>query len=112
MKQTYFFVLTIITTVFVLGLAALKVNEACSNALFSIPENLQTYVNYARDYGAMTLLCLFAFGGLAGKVVKIVFGILILIAIVCFIIATVAPQVFHNIFSGSAPSIINLVLKA
>ena len=39
MKKMYFFVLTLITTAFVLGLALLKVNEACSNELFSIPAN-------------------------------------------------------------------------
>ena len=86
MKKTYFFVLTIITTAFVLGLAALKINDACGGTLFNIDE-YATYVNFAKDYGAMTLLCLFAFGGLAGKVVKIVFGILIILAILIFIIS-------------------------
>ena len=98
MKRMYFFVLTIITTVYVLGLALLKVNEACSNTLFAIPENLQKFVDYAVDYGAMTLLCLFAFGGLAGKFIKFIIAILIIIAIVIFIIATIAPQWIENIF--------------
>ena len=109
MKQTYFFILTIITTAFVLGLAMLKINEACGNSLFSIPEQFAPYVNYAVDYGAMTLLCLFAFGGLAGKVVKVILGILIILAIVGFVIATVAPQIFHNIATGSAQILANLL---
>ncbi len=112
MKKTYFFVLTVITTAFVLGLAALKINEACNNTLFSIPTEYQKYVDFARDYGAMTLLCLFAFGGLAGKAIKIVFGILIILAIVIFIVAAAAPQFFHNIFNGSPEAIVRLVLKA
>ena len=109
MKQTYFFVLTIITTAFVLGLAALKINGACGNSLFSIPEQFIPYVNYAVDYGAMTLLCLFAFGGLAGKVIKVVFGILIILAIVGFVLATVAPQIFHDVATGSAQVMANLL---
>lgn len=98
MKKMYFFVLTIITTVFVLGLAALKVNEVFNNSLFVIPENLQTYVDYAVEYGAMTLLCMFAFGGLAGKVVKVILIIFLIIAIVIFVIATAAPDWIKNIF--------------
>ena len=109
MKQTYFFVLTVITTAFVLGLALLKINGACGNSLFSIPDQYAPYVNYAVDYGAMTLLCLFAFGGLAGKLVKVVFGLLIILAIVGFVLATVAPQVFHNIATGSAQVVANLL---
>jgi hypothetical protein len=109
MKQTYLFILTVITTAFVLGLAMLKINEACGNSLFSIPEQFAPYVNYAVDYGAMTLLCLFAFGGLAGKVVKVILGILIILAIVGFVIATVAPQIFHNIATGSAQIFANLL---
>lgn len=109
MKQTYLFILTVITTAFVLGLAMLKINEACGNSLFSIPEQFAPYVNYAVDYGAMTLLCLFAFGGLAGKVVKVILGILIILAIVGFVIATVAPQIFHNITTGSAQIFANLL---
>lgn len=100
MKKMYFFVLTLITTAFVLGLALLKVNEACSNELFSIPANLQPYVDYAVDYGAMTLLCLFAFGGLAGKIVKLIVIILIVLAIVVFIIATAVPQWLQGLFGG------------
>ena len=53
MKKVYFFVLTLITTAFVLGLALLKVNEACGNTLFAIPLEYQKYVDYAVEYGAM-----------------------------------------------------------
>ena len=72
MKKMYFFILTLITTAIVLGLALLKVNEVCGGELFTIPEQFEDYISYAKEYGAMTLLCLFAFGGLAGKVVKFV----------------------------------------
>ena len=101
MKKTYFFVLTLITTAYVLGLALLKVNEACGNTLFAIPLEFQNYVNYAVEYGAMTLLCLFAFGGLAGKVLKFIIIILVIIAIVVFIIATCAPSWLQAIFGGA-----------
>lgn len=111
MKRTYFFILTLITTAYVLGLAFLKVNEACSNSLFSIPTNLQPYVDYAVDYGAMTLLCLFAFGGLAGKIIKFIVIAVIVLAIILFIIATLAPQWIHNIFNGGAKEIVSFVVK-
>ncbi len=101
MKKLYFFVLTLITTAFVLGLALLKVNEACDNTLFSIPENVQPYVDYAVDYGAMTLLCMFAFGGLAGKIIKFFVIILIVLAIVVFVVATMAPQWLQSLFNGT-----------
>lgn len=100
MKKMYFFVLTLITTAFVLGLALLKVNEACGNTMFSIPLEFQKYVDYAVEYGAMTLLCLFAFGGLAGKIIKFIVIALIVIAIVVFIIATAAPNWIQGIFGG------------
>ncbi len=100
MKKLYFFILTLITTAFVLGLAMLKLNEAFDNTLFSIPENLQPYVDYAVDYGAMTLLCLFAFGGLAGKIIKIIVIVLIILAILIFVVATVAPAWLQSLFSG------------
>ena len=102
MKQEYFFVLTIITTAFVLGLALLKVNEIADGSLFVIPTEYQKYVDYAVEYGAMTLLCCFAFGGLAGKVVKIIVGILLLIAIAVFVIAIVAPQWIKGLFNKQA----------
>ena len=100
MKRMYFFILTLITTAFVIGLALLKVNEACSNELFSIPANIQPYVDYAVEYGAMTLLCLFAFGGLAGKIIKFIVIILIVLAIVVFIIATAVPEWLSGLFDG------------
>ncbi len=100
MKKLYFFILTLITTAFVIGLALLKVNEACSNELFSISANVQPYVDFAVEYGAMTLLCLFAFGGLAGKIIKIILIILIILAIVVFIIATVVPDWIGSLFNG------------
>ena len=100
MKKTYFFILTLITTAYVIGLALLTVNEACSNSLFSIPANIQPYVDYAVEYGAMTLLCLFAFGGLAGKILKFIIVFLIVIAIVIFIIATAVPEWLAGLFDG------------
>ena len=100
MKKIYFFVLTLITTAFVIGLALLKVNESCNNTLFAIPTEFQPYVDYAVEYGAMTLLCLFAFGGLAGKIIKFIVIILIVLAIVVFIIATAAPAWLQSIFGG------------
>ncbi len=100
MKKVYFFILTLITTAFVLGLALLKVNEACDNTLFSIPTNLQPYVDYAVDYGAMTLLCLFAFGGLAGKIIKFFVILIIIFAILAFVVATMAPQWLQSLFNG------------
>ena len=109
MKRVYFFILTLITTAFVIGLAMLKVNEACGNTLFSIPENLQPYVDYAVEYGAMTLLCLFAFGGLAGKIIKFIIIFLIVIAIIIFIIATAAPAFLQNLFGGGAKELITLL---
>lgn len=109
MKKVYFFVLTLITTAFVIGLALLKVNEACSNELFSIPEKFQPYVDYAVDYGAMTLLCLFAFGGLAGKIIKFIVIILIVLAIVLFIIATLMPEWISGLFgSGEGEAVVRL----
>ena len=101
MKKMYFFVLTLITTVFVIGLALLKINEVCNNTLFVIPENLQKYVDFAVDYGAITLLCMFAFGGLAGKIIKIIVIIFIVIAIIIFIIAAAAPSWLQGIFGGA-----------
>ncbi len=103
----YFFVLTLITTAFVLGLALLKINEVAGGSLFSIPTEYQTYVDYAKEYGAMTLLCCFAFGGLAGKVVKVIVVILLILAILVFVIATFAPQWISNLFGGGK-SIITL----
>ena len=107
MKQMYFFVLTLITTAFVLGLALLKINDVAGGTIFSIPTEYQTYVNYAKEYGAMTLLCCFAFGGLAGKVVKVIVVILLILAILVFVIATFAPQWISNLFGGGK-SIITL----
>ncbi len=101
MKQMYFFVLSIITTAFVIGLALLKVNDVVGGTLFSIPTEYQKYVDYAVQYGALTLLCCYAFGGLAGKVIKIIIGILLLLAIALFTIAIVAPQWIQGIFGGS-----------
>ena len=101
MKQVYFFVLSIITTAFVIGLALLKVNEVAGGALFTIPTEYQKYVDYALQYGALTLLCCYAFGGLAGKVIKIVIGIVLLIAIALFTIAIVAPQWIQGMFGGA-----------
>ncbi len=110
MKKFYFFILTIITTVFVLGLALLKVNEACDNTLFLIPENMQPYVDYAVDYGAMTLLCMFAFGGLAGRIIKFIIVMFIILAIIVFVIATVAPQWIKSLFDGNnTESVIGLL---
>ena len=109
MKKMYFFVLTLITTAFVLGLALLKVNEACGNTLFAIPEAYQKYVDFGVEYGAMTLLCLFAFGGLAGKIVKFIVIILVVLAIIVFIIATAAPSWISGLFGGGTEAIIGLL---
>ena len=109
MKKTYFFVLTLITTAFVLGLAMLKVNEACNNSLFLIPVEFQKYVDFAVDYGAMTLLCLFAFGGLAGKIIKFFIAIIVILAIIIFIIATTAPNWIQAIFGGGTETFIGLL---
>ena len=109
MKKIYFFVLKIITTTFVIGLALLKMNEASGNVMFAIPPDLQKYVDFAVDYGAMTLLCLFAFGGLAGRIVKFIIGGLVVLAIIIFIIATAAPAWIAGLFGGGAEAVIGLL---
>lgn len=106
MKKVYFFVLTLITTAFVLGLALLKVNEVCGGELFTIPEQFEDYVNYAKEYGAMTLLCLFAFGGLAGKILKVIIIILIIVAILLIVLSTFASSWLKNIFSKGAKAVL------
>lgn len=110
-KRLYFWILTLVTTAFVIGMALLKINEVCNNTLFSIPTEYQKFVDYAVDYGAMTLLCMFAFGGLAGKIVKfIIIGILILVLIV-FIIAAAAPAWIQGIFGGGAETTASFLLN-
>ena len=109
MKKIYFFVLTIITTAFVIGLALLKMNEASGNTMFAIAPEAQKYIDFAVDYGAMTLLCMFAFGGLAGRIVKFIIGGFVILAIVIFIIATAAPSWIAGLFGGGAPAIVGLL---
>ncbi|MBO5884733.1 MAG: hypothetical protein J6Q51_02955 [Clostridia bacterium] len=109
-KKLYFWILTLITTAFVIGLALLKINEVCNNSLFLIPTEYQKFVDYAVDYGAMTLLCMFAFGGLAGRVIRfIIIGILVIVLII-FIIAAAAPTWLQSIFGGgqTASFLLNL----
>ena len=101
LKSLYFAVLTLITTVFVIGLALLKINEVCGNTLFLIPVDIQKYVDFAVEYGAMILLCMFAFGGLAAKFVKIIVAIILIMVLIVFIIAAAAPNWLQGIFGGS-----------
>ena len=105
MKKIYFFVLTIITTAFVIGLALLKMNEATNNTMFAIAPEAQKYIDFAVDYGAMTLLCMFAFGGLAGRIVKFIVIFVLVIALIIFIIAAAAPTWLQGIFGGGAEAI-------
>ena len=109
MKKIYFFVLTIITTAFVIGLALLKMNEASGNTMFAISPDAQKYIDFAVDYGAMTLLCMFAFGGLAGKFLKFIIGGFVFLAIIIFIIATAAPSWIAGIFGGGTTAFVGLL---
>lgn len=109
-KKLYFWILTLVTTVFVIGLALLKINEVCGNSLFSIPTEYQKIVDYIVDYGAMVLLCMFAFGGLAGRIVKFIVIFVLVIALIIFIIAAAAPTWLQGIFGGGAEAIFLLNL--
>ena len=110
MKKAYFFVLTVLTTIFVIGLAVLKVNEVCGNALFAFSESAQYWVNLIADYGALILLCMFAFGGLAGKVIKFILIAVIILALLIFILTLVAPGLFQGIF-GNGQAFANVLTK-
>ena len=100
MKQIYNFVLTILTIAMLALLTFAKLNESGNWVDLS---NYQTAINYIADYGPMVLLCLFAFGGLIGKIlVSKIFFVVILLLLIIFTVSMFAPEWIVSII-GRAP---------
>ncbi len=104
MKKIYYLVLTLLTIAMLALLTFARLNETGGWV------DLTPYavaIGYISEYGPMVLLCLFAFGGLIGKVLlSKIFFVLILILLVVFTVAIFAPDFIVNIIGkGTTASI-------
>ncbi len=100
MKKVYDLVLTLLTIAMLALLTFSKLNETGNWVDLT---QYQKFIKYISEYGPIVLLCLFAFGGLIGKVLisKIIF-IIILILLVVFTISMFAPDWLVSVFGGGA----------
>lgn len=106
MRKLFNLILTIATAALMISFAFFKINDV-THTIDLTP--YLSYVNFAKNYMPIILLCLFAFGGILGKSVKIVLFIIIILALIIFAIACFLPDFIAKIFgTGGAEAIISL----
>ncbi len=54
------------------------------------------------SFGGIAIIFCFALVNFAGSPLKTVFFILLIVAIICFIIVSIVPDFFYNLFGGKA----------
>lgn len=109
MKAFYYFVLSILTAALMLLFALLKINEI-TPVVDLTP--YQYYVDLATEYGCITLLCLFAFGGFIGRTIRAIFGFIIILALLIIIVTTFFPSWIQSILGGGTAEAAIGLLKA
>jgi len=99
MKKVFNLILTGLTIAMLAIMIFTSLNE---NAQWVDLSQYKVVIDYITKYGPMILLCLFAFGGLLGKMLlgRILF-IVILVLLVIFTISTFAPEWITSIFGAN-----------
>ena len=102
-KKIYYFVLSVLT-VALLALMTFERLNAIGNWV-----DLTQYskiIGYITAWGPMTLLCLFAFGSLFGRLLSKIIFVLLIILLAVFTISIFAPELITNIISPAAISLL------
>lgn len=96
MKKIYNIILTILTIAILVLVTFNKLNQIANWVDMSAYQDI---INTIWSYGPVVLMCLFAFGGMLGKMLlsKILFVVVIIILVI-FSITMFAPQLIANIF--------------
>ena len=99
MKKWYNFTLTILTVAMLVLVTFNKLNQIGNWVDMS---SYQVVVSAIWEYGPIVLLCMFAFGGLFGKIMSKIFGVIIVILLIVFTICMFAPEFVAGIFGASS----------
>lgn len=103
MKKWYHIVLSILTIAMLALVTFNKLNQFGNWVDLS---NYQTTIDAIWSYGPIVLVCLFAFGGLFGKIMSKVLGIVIFVLLILFTICMFAPDFVAGLF-GTASAFIS-----
>ncbi len=71
----------------------------------------QTWFDFIVNFGGVAIIFCFALVNFTGNPLKLVFFILLILAIVCYIIVTIAPEWFYNLFSSGGEETVEESLK-
>ncbi len=96
MKKFINIILTILTIAMLAFLTFAKINESAHWVDLSAYTDIISVIS---SYGPIVLLCMYAFGGLFGKVMSKILFIVILLLLIVFTIAMFAPNWISSIFN-------------
>jgi len=104
MKKTLYFVLAVITIIYIAFL--------CYANIVGF-ENLAEWMNYIAIYGGLVIALLYAGINFFGSPLKIAFFILLILMTVLLVLTIVMPDVFRNLFkiSESAEEILKIIKR-
>ena len=108
MKKVLYTILSILAIIYIGFMCVDVIKRANPDFLADMGWFTKIY-NLIVSFGGIAIIFCFALVNFAGSPLKTVFFILLILAIVCFIIVSIVPDFFYNIFGGkdTAESAVN-----
>ncbi len=99
MKKVLYTILSILSIIYIGFMCVDVIRRANPEFLADMGWFTKIY-NFIVSFGGIAIIFCFALVNFAGSPLKTVFFILLIVAIICFIIISIVPDFFYNIFKG------------
>lgn len=96
MKTALYFILSLLTIVYVGFMCAININPALVEGGGAFAQ----FLSFVRQYGGVILVFVFAFVNFFGSPLKAVFFTILILVAIFYIITAAAPQIFGMIKAG------------
>lgn len=97
MKRIIYFILAILTIVYIAFLCYVNIMGSPSQAL-----------NYVAIYGGLAIALAYAIVNFFGNPLKILFLVLLIIAVIVLILTIAVPDIFRNLFGLTAEAVLRI----
>ncbi len=109
MKTILYFVLSICSLIYITVLCALNI---CGEAVVATWGAWGSILCGIGTYGGLVIILAFALINFFGNPIKIVFLVLLILAIIIYVVSTIVPDAFRNLFGVESPAVIEMGVRA